>query len=337
MKADVFHATGLIGAAPAARAAEAAGFGTFWAGEMNHDPMLALAAAASSTGHIDIGSAVVLAFARSPMVVAQQAWALAAASDGRFTLGLGTQVKPHIERRFSMPWSAPAPRMREYVQALRAIWQVYQHGGNLDFRGRHYTHRLMHPLFNPGPIDHPRIPIALSGVGPHMTRLAGELADGYMLHAFTNTAYQDKVTLPALEQGLRKSGRTRKDIWVLGYAFLAVGDTEEAQQALVERFRAQVAFYAATPMYREVLAAIGCEQLESELTALIKAGRAQEMAGLVDDAMLEHFIVRGTLEELPARLHQKYGGYFDRFVSYYPIDEPDTERLRQFCAAVNAR
>jgi probable F420-dependent oxidoreductase len=300
---------------------------------MNSDPMLPLAAAATSTSSIGLGSGVILAFARSPMVVAQQAWALADASGGRFTLGLGTQVKPHITRRFSMPWSAPAPRMREYVAALRHIWNVFQHNEPLTFRGEHYTHTLMHPLFNPGPIEWPDIPIALTGVGPNMTRLAGELASGYMLHAFTNTAYQDRVTIPALEAGLQASSRTRSDIWVFGYAFLAVGDTEEAQDQMVERIRGQIAFYASTPMYREVLDAIGYGDVQPELERLIKAGRAAEMPGLIDDAMLEHFYVRGTLEELPARMKAKYGGYFDRFGSYYPLKDPDLDRVRQFTAA----
>jgi probable F420-dependent oxidoreductase len=300
---------------------------------MNSDPMLPLAAAVNATSSISLGSAVVLAFARSPMVVAQQAWALADASRGRFTLGLGTQVKPHITRRFSMPWSAPAPRMREYIAALRHIWEVFQHNGPLAFRGEHYTHNLMHPLFNPGPIEWPDIPIALTGVGPAMTRLAGELASGYMAHAFTNTSYQDQVTIPALRAGLEASARSRADIWTFGYAFLAVGDTEEDQAELAERIRGQIAFYASTPMYREVLEAIGYGDVQPELERLIKAGRAADMPGLVDDAMLEHFYVRGTFEELPARIQAKYGGYFDRFASYYPLKDPDLDRLRQFTAA----
>ena len=333
---DVFLPGGLVGAADLAAGAERAGFGAVWAGEMANDPMLALAAATGSTSHIELGSAIVLAFARSPMVVAQQAWALASATGGRFTLGLGTQVKPHITRRFSMPWSAPAPRMREYVAALREIWRVFQDGGSLAFRGEHYQHTLMHPLFNPGPIEHPQIPIALTGVGPRMTRLAGELADGYQLHAFSNPAYVEAVTLPVLTEGLTAAGRTRADVWMFGYAFLALGDTEEDQQATAERIREQVAFYASTPMYREVLDAVGYADLQPELEAAIKAGRVAEIGGLVDDTLLDHFMVRGTLEEIPARLHAKYGHYLDRVVSYYPIVEADLDRLRQFTAAVVA-
>jgi probable F420-dependent oxidoreductase len=337
VKFDVFLPGALGRAGELARKAEVAGFGALWVGEMDHDPMLPLAVAAEATTHIGLGSAVVLAFARSPMVVAQQAWALADASDGRFTLGLGTQVRPHITRRYSMPWSAPAPRMREYVGAVRHIWSAFQHGTALNFRGEHYRHDLMHALFNPGPIAHLDIPIALTGVGPRMTRLAGELADGFMCHAFTNAAYLEQVTLPTLDAGLRASGRSRADLWTFGYAFLAVGDTEEAQRARTEEMRGQIAFYAATPMYRAVLEAVGYGELQPELERLVKAGRAAELSTLVDDRLLDHFVVRGTLEELPERVEARYGRYLDRMVSYSPLVEPDLDRIRQFTAAFAAR
>ena len=336
MRMDVFVPGGLVGAAPLAARAEAAGFGAVWAGEMANDPMLALAAATEATSTIELGSAIVLAFARSPMVVAQQAWALADATGGRFTLGLGTQVRPHITRRFSMPWSAPAPRMREYVAALRQIWAVFEHGGPLDFRGEHYQLTLMHPLFNPGPIAHPRIPIALTGVGPRMTALAGEIADGYQLHVFSNPAYVSSITLPALTEGLTRAGRTRADLWLFGYAFLAIGDTEEQRRAVAERIREQIAFYASTPMYREVLDAVGYADLQPELETLIKAGRIDDLPALVDDTLLDHFMVSGTLEQIPQRLRAKYGHYLDRVVSYYPIVERDLDRLRQFTAAFDS-
>ena len=198
---------GVASAARQATMAERSGFAGVWAAEVTRDPMLALAVAAGSTTRVTVGSNVVLAFARNPMSVAMQAWDLADATAGRFVLGLATQVKPHITRRFSMPWSDPVGRMREFVEALRHIFEVFQGEHPLDFRGQHYSHTLLHGMFNPGPIEHPRIPIGLGGVGPHLTALAGEVADGYLLHAFTNIAYQDAVTLPALERGLAASGR----------------------------------------------------------------------------------------------------------------------------------
>ena len=222
---------GLIGAADAARLAEQVGFAGVWAAEVVADPALAIAAATTTTSRVTLGTNVILAFTRNPMSVAMQAWELQRASRGRFVLGLATQVKPHITRRFSMPWEAPVARMREFVQALRHIMETFQGEHPLDFRGRFYSHTLLHPMFAPGPIDHPRIPIGLGGVGPQLTALAGELGDLYLLHAFTNLAYQDKVTLPALERGLAAAGRRRADVSVFGYLMLIAGDTEDEQTA----------------------------------------------------------------------------------------------------------
>jgi len=327
---------GVASAATQARLAERAGFAGAWAAEVTRDPMLTLAAAAGSTTSMTIGSNVVLAFSRNPMSVAMQAWDLADATDGRFVLGLATQVKPHITRRFSMPWSDPVGKMREFVDALRHIFEVFQGEHPLDFRGQHYSHTLLHGMFNPGPIAHPRIPIGLGGVGPHLTALAGELGDGYLLHAFTNIAYQDKVSLPALDRGLAVSGRTRADIWVFGYLMLAIGDTEEAQARAADRIRSQIAFYASSPMYREVLDCIGCAELQTDLHRLVKAGRWAELPGIVDDGVLDHFVLRGTLEELPARIHARYGGYYDRAVPYLALEGVEPDRLAQFVAAVAA-
>lgn len=328
---------GVASAASRAVLAERSGFSGIWAAEVTRDPMLALAAAASSTTTMTVGSNVVLAFSRNPMSVAMQAWDLADATGGRFVLGLATQVKPHITRRFSMPWSDPVGRMREFVDSLRHIFGVFQGEHRLDFRGRYYSHTLLHDMFNPGPIDNPRIPIGLGGVGPRMTALAGELGDGYLLHAFTNIAYQDKVTLPALERGLAASGRTRADIWVFGYLMLVAGDTVEEQARAAQRVREQTAFYASSPMYRDVLDCLGCGELQTDLQQLVKEGRWAEMPGLVDDDILDHFVVRGTLEELPARIRARYDGYYDRAVPFLSLDGVDPDRLRQFVAAVSAR
>jgi probable F420-dependent oxidoreductase len=237
---------GLIGAADAARTAEEAGFAGVWAAEVVADPALAIAAAATTTRRVTLGTNVILAFTRNPMSVAMQGWELQRASHGRFVLGLATQVKPHITRRFSMPWEAPVARLREFVGALRHIFETFQGEHPMDFTGRFYRHTLLHPMFNPGPIEHPRIPIGLGGVGPQLTALAGEVGDLYLLHAFTNIAYQDKVTLPALQRGLAASGRRREDISVFGYLMLIAGDTDEQQALAAARIRNQIAFYASS-------------------------------------------------------------------------------------------
>jgi probable F420-dependent oxidoreductase len=325
---------GLAAAGALARRAESAGFAGVWAAEVTSDPALSLAVAATATDRVSLGTNVILALTRNPMSVAMQSWELARASHGRFILGLATQVKAHVTRRFSMPWSDPAGRMRDFVGAVRHIFGAFQGDHPMDYRSEHYQHTLLHPLFNPGPIEEPDIPIALGGVGPRLTALAGEVADGYMLHAFTNTTYQDKVTLPALTAGLQRAGRTRADIWVFGYLLLAIGDTEEEQQRALDGLRRQIAFYASSPMYVEVLDAIGCADLQRDLESLVKQGRWSELAALVDDDILDHFVLRGTLEELPATIRRRYERYYDRAVPFVPLMDVEPDRLAQFVAAV---
>jgi probable F420-dependent oxidoreductase len=235
-----------------------------------------------------------------------------------------------------MPWSEPVPRLRDFVAAVRHIFGAFQGDHPMNHRGPYYSHTLLHPLFNPGPIDHPNIPIALGGVGPDLTALAGELADGYIAHAFTNVAYQDKVTIPALERGLARSGRTRADLWTMGYLLLAIGDTDEEQERTVVHLRNQIAFYASSPMYHAVLDAIGYGDLQRELEAVVKQGRWSDLPDLVDDAVLDHFILRGTLEELPDLIRRRYGGYYDRAVPYLPLREADPERLAEFFRSTTA-
>lgn len=339
MRLDAQLDHGLSGAADAARRATALGYRAIWSAEVNHDPLLPLAAAAAvedGGGELPLyGSNVVLAFARNPMSVAVSAWDLAAATNGRFLLGLGSQVKPHITRRYSMPWHGAAAQMREFVAAVRHCWDCFQHGTKMDFRGDYYQHTLLHPLFNPGPIEHPRIPIGLGGVGPHLTRLAGEVGDFYLNHAFTNTAFQDAVTFPALEAGLAASGRTRADIWTFGYVYVITGDTDDAIAAADRRVREQLAFYASSPMYRAVLDAIGYGALQPELEQLAKAGRWAEMGGVLDDGFVDHFAVRGDLEVVPALIRDRYGAYYDRFVTYLSMHDVDPDRLAAFVTACN--
>ncbi|HXH84106.1 MAG TPA: TIGR03617 family F420-dependent LLM class oxidoreductase, partial [Candidatus Tectomicrobia bacterium] len=240
-----------------ARALEAQGIEGLWSAETQHDPFLPLAVAAVATERLRLGTALAIAFARSPMVLAHVAWDLQRASRGRFALGLGTQVKAHNERRFSVPWSAPAPRLREVVLALRAIWRAWQRREPLAFRGQHYRFDLMTPFFDPGPIDHPDIPIHLGAVNPAMCRLAGEVADGVLVHSFHSARYLAEVVRPAVAEGARAAGRRPEAIALHARVFAIVGDAEAERAEMREAVRRQIAFYASTRTYAPVLAVHG--------------------------------------------------------------------------------
>jgi probable F420-dependent oxidoreductase len=325
LRLDVALSEPLGETADAARLAERLGFGGVWASELGRDPLLACAVAAGATRRIEIGTAVVVAFGRSPMTVATGAWEIAGASGGRFVLGLGSQIRPHIEKRYSMPWSSPVPRMRDYVSALRDIWAAWRTGERLRHRSEHYTHILMTPAFMPPPHAH-AIPIGLAAVGPRMTALAGEVADGLVVHPFTNPAYFDAVTAPALAEGLARSGRRREDVWTQCAAFV-VAEGEPETESVVARTRRSIAFYGSTPSYRGVLEAVGRGELYERLHDLSRAGRWGEMATLVDDELLDAFTVRGPAQELPARLEERWGGRLDRVAAYYGWPARDRERL----------
>jgi probable F420-dependent oxidoreductase len=233
----------------AARAAEAAGFDAIATMENRHDPFLSLGVAAVNTSDITLTTAVAIAFPRSPMVVANTAWDLQAASKGRFVLGLGPQIKPHNEKRFSVKWSPPAPRSREYVQALRAIWRAWELGEKLRFEGEHYTFTLMTPNFTPPSAGQPSVPVTLAAVGPHTLRLSGEVADGVRLHPFCTRAYLEDVVLGHIREGLEKSGKPRKHFEIAGGGFVATGATDEEVAKTVEWIRYRIAFYGSTPSY----------------------------------------------------------------------------------------
>lgn len=331
MKFDaVFHAT-LDKAADAARAAEACGMHGVWSLDTGHNPFMPLLLAAEHTKRVQIGTGVAVALARSPMTLAQEAWDLQAFSGGRFILGLGSQVAAHITKRFSMPWDKPVEQMREMILALRTIWNAFQSGERLKFEGQHYKLSLLTPFFSPGPIAHPKVPIALAGVGPHMTELAGELADGFMMHPFNNRAYYEKVTAPSLERGLAKSGRTRSDLQVIAPVFIITGD--EAGQAKLEmKVREQIAFYGSTPAYEGVLQAIGCGDLHKELHALSKQGQWVEMARLIPDDVLAQFSVRAPVHQLATRLLERYAGAYDRIVAHFPMPASAADAVRAVAA-----
>jgi probable F420-dependent oxidoreductase len=315
MKVDASLAPISLNEAPAvAQAAEALGFDALWATETMHDPFLPGALVAEHTRRLQYGTAVAIAFARSPATLAYTAWDLAQASAGRFILGLGTQVKAHIERRFGMPWPASVVgKLREQIEALRAFWKTWQSGAKLDFRGEYYKLTLMSPFFNPGPIKHPQIPIFIAGVNTGLARLAGEVADGFLVHPFHTPRYLSEVLMPAIVQGLEKSARPRQALQVSTTAFVITSPEEEF---LV---RSQIAFYASTPSYRAVMTLHGWEQVAEQLSGLAGRGQWLEMAGLISDEMLETFAVAGTPDELPVRLLARYGGQVDRLGVYLPF------------------
>lgn len=291
---------------------EQAGFSGAWVSETGHSPFVTLALCSQQT-RLTLGTGVAIALARSPMTLAQEAWDLALLTGGRFVLGLGSQVKAHIVRRFSMPWESPVEQMREMVLALRATWHAFQHRTPLKFEGRHYRLSLLTPFFSPEPMEHWRIPVLLAAVGPRMTELAGEVADGVYLHAFTHRRYLDQVTLPALERGLARAGRSRADLSLVLPVFLVTG--EGAGRERMEReVREQVAFYGSTPAYAGVLAALGQEELHLELHRLSKQGRWQEMAARVPEEVLDAVAVRAPLGEVADELRRRFEGVCDRLV-----------------------
>ena len=297
--------------AAAAQAAEAAGYDALMTMENKYDPFLALAIAAVSTSRIELGTSVAISFPRSPMVVANTCWDLQTASRGRFVLGIGPQIRPHNERRFSVPWTAPAPRMREYVQALRAIWTTWEKGEKLDFRGKHYTFTLMPPYFMPPPTGHKMVPVTLAAVGPHSLRLAGEVADGVRLHGFCTRRYLAEEIIPKLTEGMEKSGRTRKHFEITGGGFIATGKDEEATAKQFEVVRGRVAFYATTPSYWGVLELHGLGDLGRELNAMSKQGKWSEMASRIPDDVVHLFAAVGTHKEIAGKIQERFGGLSD--------------------------
>lgn len=308
----------LAKAAEAAKGQEDLGFDGLWAAETNHDPFLALTLAAEHTERIQLGTGIAVAFARSPMTLAQTAYNLNAFSEGRFLLGLGSQIKPHITRRFSMPWSHPAARMREFILAMRAIWTSWEEGSKLDFRGDFYEHTLMTPFFNPGPNPFGAPKVFLAAVGELMTKVAGEVADGMLCHGFTTESYLREVTLPALGSGLDASGRTRSDIQLSLPSFVVTGTTDEERAAAAKGVREQIAFYGSTPAYRGVLEHHGWGDLQGELNALSKDGRWVDMGERITDEMVDTFAVVAEPDAVAAGLLARFGDLVDRVSFYLP-------------------
>jgi probable F420-dependent oxidoreductase len=304
---------GPIDAREAAAEAERDGYAGAWTSEITHDPFVALGLAAVATGTIELGTAIVVAFARNPMSLAMQANDVQLLSRGRLLLGLGSQIRPHITRRFSMPWSQPAMRMREFILALRAIWSSWNDGTKLEFRGEFYKHTLMTPFFNPGPNPHGAPKVLLAGVGEAMTAVAGEVADGFLCHGFTTERYLHEVTMPALD----RHGRLER-LEVVGSPFVVTGRTEEELEAAGRGVREQIAFYGSTPAYRAVLELHGWSELGDRLHEMSLQGRWQEMGTIIDDDVLNTFAVVAEPGAVAAELLRRYGDVMNRMSLYTP-------------------
>ncbi|HEX6340776.1 LLM class F420-dependent oxidoreductase [Umezawaea sp.] len=316
-----------------ARQAEAAGYDGFWVAEAQHDPFVALGVAAGTTSRVELGTSIAVAFARNPMSTAVLANDLQLLSGGRFNLGLGSQVEPHITKRFSMPWSKPAARMREYVLAMRAIWRSWETGERPRFRGEFFTHTLMTPFFDPGPNPYGPPKVYLAGVGELMTEVAGEVADGFLCHSFTTERYLREVTIPALERGRAKAGKPLAGLEISGPSFVATGGTAEELAASVADTRKQIAFYGSTPAYRRVLDLHGWGDLHEELHAMSRRQRWDDMTAAVDDEVLTAFAVVGEPEQVAAELLARYGDVTTRSSCHAPY-RGDPERWGRVFAAL---
>jgi len=320
MKIDGGISFVLGNAAQSARDAEAAGYTGAFTAETSHDPFLPLALAAEHTEKLELGTSIAVAFARSPMTVANTAWDLQAYSNGRFILGLGSQIKPHITKRFSMEWGNPGSRMREFVQALHAIWDTWQTGDKLQFEGDFYKHTLMTPMFSPEPLTTPKPKVFLAAVGPYMTGVAGEVCDGWISHGFTTASYLEHVSIPALHTGVDKAGRDASAVEISLPAFVVTGETEEEMAAAGLATRKQIAFYGSTPAYKAVLDHHGWGDAQLELNRMSKQGEWDAMADVIDQEMLETFAVVAEPDKIAGELTSRYSHLVDRLTFYAPYE-----------------
>jgi probable F420-dependent oxidoreductase len=334
MKFDIALAPDSLAEVPElARRVEAIGADGLFTTETKHDPFLPLALAAEHTTSASLGTAVAIAFARSPMTVAHTAWDLAAQSKGRFMLGLGTQVKPHIERRFGLQWpESPVNKLREFIAALRAIWHAWQNGERLNYRGEYFKLTLMSPFFDPGQVEHPHIPIFIAGVNAPLVRLAGEAADGFHVHPYHTRKYLADVVLANIEAGARRAGRSRNDVSLSTAAFVAVGEAESERVRMRETMRSQIAFYASTPSYRAVLALHGWLTQAETLGGLAARGEWAALPGVITDEMLAEFLVEGTWDDIGEKLRAKYSGLVDRLALYLPFTPGENDAKWQAVA-----
>jgi probable F420-dependent oxidoreductase len=333
MKVDGFIPNELALVGDAAVDGRRAGLDAVWVSEVNHNPFVSAAVALDHDREVMVGTSIAVAFARTPMVTAAAAWDLQTFSDGRFILGLGSQVRAHIERRFNMPWSHPAARMREYLAALRAIWDTWQTGAPLDFRGDFYQHTLMAPAFDPGPSPSGPPKVFLAGVGQRMIEVAGTCADGLILHGFCTRKYLEDRVVPAVAAGLEASGRSRSDFEIAYPLNVVTGRTDAELAATKERARASIAFYASTPSYRPVLEVHGWETLQSELGPMSREGRWDEMASLVDDTILDAFAVVAPYDQVGSAIRERLAPDVDR-VTVRPSDWMTTADFEDYVRRV---
>lgn len=314
LDAQISPLTPLLQVPEVARAAEETGFDAIWVAETQHNPFLPCALVAEHTKRLRFGTAIAVSFARSPAVMAHTAWDLADASGGRFILGLGTQVKAHIERRFGMAWpDSVVGKLGEQIGAIRAFWQAWQAGERLRYRGEYYKITLSSPFFTPPPIKHPEIPIYIAGVNTGLARLAGESADGFHAHPFHTPSYLREVILPAIDEGATRTGRSRQEVVMVTHAFVVTNSQER------EFVRQQISFYASTPSYRRVMEYHGWGEIREKLSALAARQKWTEMPVLIDDTILEHFATVAESGELADALQERYEDIADRITVYVPF------------------
>ena len=340
MKVDGSVGWDLKRAGAQAQELEEMGYSGIQSAETGHDPFLPLAFAAQHTGNVDLITGIAVAFARTPMVLAHIGHDLNAASEGRFVLGIGSQIRAHITKRFSMPWSSPAARMREFILAMRAIWATWHKGEPLEFSGRFYTHTLMTPFFTPTNNEFGAPRVFLAAVGPLMTEVAGEVAEGIIVHPFTTDTYLRETTLPALERGFAKARargeqKSRENFEICYPCFVVTGRDERELAGAQQATRAQIAFYGSTPAYKPVLDSVGAGALQPELNAMSKQGRWAEMGGLIDNDLMAHFAVVAEPQGIASAIKSRFGDVVDRTsAAYAQLPKDDRARIvRELVAA----
>jgi probable F420-dependent oxidoreductase len=298
---------------------EELGFAGLWTAETSHNPFLPLTHAAAVTSRISLGTGIAVAFPRSPMITANIAWDLAEQSKGRFILGLGTQIKPHITKRFSTEWRAPVPRLREYIESLRAIWNTWQTGVPLRYTGEHYRFTLMTPFFSPSPMPYSDIPIYIAGVNERLCRLAGELCQGFHVHPFHTVRYLQELIIPNIQKGAERAGRSRDDLKLTCAIFVVTGRDADEMRNNAIMAKSQIAFYASTPSYSSVLEMHGWADLADRLNKMIREGRWADLHTEISDDMLEQVAVVAPPDELPYKVKGRYSGLLDRVGFYFPF------------------